>query len=169
MKRKKYKAFTTLEKIAPTYQRGGLIMPLRNLLMRRQNSLTGFTLVEILLALAILGVGLVSVLSLFTAGLHSTKSALDMTRAGLTAQLILETLKQQGYQSGSYSLPAVKDYNNGDIKGIENFSFSITTTQAPIPGILQLANWSKIELVATYATTGKEIGKFITYITKTNP
>jgi len=132
----------------------------------KKKHVKAFTLVEILLALAILGVGLVSVLSLFTAGLHATKSAIDITRAGCTAQLILETLKQQGYKTGSYALPPVKDYNNADIKGIENFSFTINTTQTPIS---YLSNWSKIELVVTYKNTGKEIGRFITYITKTNP
>lgn len=93
-----------------------------------------------------------------------------MTRAGLTAQLLLETIKQQGYKTDAYTLPLVKDYSGSDIEDISNFSFQINTTQTPISYI---ANWSKIELVANYknpdGSTGKEIGRFVTYIAKTNP
>jgi prepilin-type N-terminal cleavage/methylation domain-containing protein len=125
-----------------------------------------FTLVEILLALAILGIGLVAILSLFAAGIHATVTALDTTRAGLAAQYILETLKQQGYQAGAYTVPLLQYYNGGNITDLSNLSFQLNTTQNPIGYI---SNWSKLELIASYASTGKQIGRFVTYITKQNP
>ncbi|WP_372370165.1 prepilin-type N-terminal cleavage/methylation domain-containing protein [Candidatus Uabimicrobium sp. HlEnr_7] len=54
--------------------------------MKRKNS--GFTLIEILIAIGILIVGLGGVLVLFPAGLHSTKKAVEETQSTLIAESV---------------------------------------------------------------------------------
>ena len=56
-------------------------------------SLTGFTLIEILIALTILGIGLISVLAYLPIALEASKKAADMTTAALIAQKYIEEIK----------------------------------------------------------------------------
>ncbi|MFH1092711.1 MAG: prepilin-type N-terminal cleavage/methylation domain-containing protein [Candidatus Omnitrophota bacterium] len=56
-------------------------------------SLTGFTLIEILIALTILGIGLVSVLAYLPIALDASKKAADLTTAALIAQKYIEGIK----------------------------------------------------------------------------
>jgi len=57
----------------------------------------GFTLVEILIALTILGIGLVSVLAYLPSALDASKKAADMTTAALIAQKHIEEIKSASY------------------------------------------------------------------------
>ena len=56
---------------------------------------SGFTLVEIALALLIVSVGLLSVFSLFPAGMTSNRKAIDETHAAFFADDVLNGLKAQ--------------------------------------------------------------------------
>lgn len=146
--------------------------------MKRKLKNQSFTLVEILLALAILGIGLVSILSLFAIGVNSAKSAIDVTRAGLAVQMTLETIKQQGYSNlsnGQQTLPNLTDWNGDTIQYYTDFTREMTVTQNPTflaggqPIINSISNWRKIELLISYANNDKEIAHFMTYITKNEP
>ncbi|MCG2711617.1 MAG: type II secretion system GspH family protein [Candidatus Omnitrophica bacterium] len=53
----------------------------------------GFTLIEILIALMILGIGLVSVLAYLPTALDASKKAADITIAALVAQKYIEEIK----------------------------------------------------------------------------
>ncbi|MBN2190647.1 MAG: type II secretion system protein [Candidatus Aureabacteria bacterium] len=55
--------------------------------VRKQNSLTGFTIIETVAALAILVIAVVGILSLFPVGIEANKRADDLTTAAMLAQL----------------------------------------------------------------------------------
>lgn len=64
---------------------------------RDRRTQKGFTLLEILAALAVLAIGLVSVLSLFPMGFQSTKRAAETSVASLYGQQKLESILTRGY------------------------------------------------------------------------
>jgi len=72
---------------------------------------SGFTLIEIVIALAILAVGLVGILSLFPIGFDSARRSVSATQATIFAHEHLEELRNGGYPalgttSGTFADPA---------------------------------------------------------------
>ena len=63
------------------------------------NNKKGFTLLEILIALAILMIGVASVVNMFPIGLHAAKRASDFTMAGILAQEKMAELMYLGYEN----------------------------------------------------------------------
>ena len=130
--------------------------------------LRAFTLLEIVIALAILVIGLVGILSLFPVGFQASKKATDLTEATLYAQQKIEDLKKDGYGSatvgtttGTFKLP----------DGITNSRFSWNlqvddnSTDATLPPGLK-----RIELTVDWTEGGKSFNeKFVTYIAKLKP
>lgn len=78
--------------------------------MRNKTPLIGFTLVEILLALAILGVGLVGILSVFVVGTNSIRRTIAMTEASFLGQMIMENYKRLA-KSNPNANPITFDYS----------------------------------------------------------
>ena len=64
---------------------------------RRNN--TGFTLVEIALALLVLGIGILSVVALFSSGLDANSKATEETQAALFADNVLNGLRSQSLRA----------------------------------------------------------------------
>ncbi len=58
---------------------------------------SGFTLIEITVALLILAVGLVGILTLFPVGFDAAGRAANITKATFLAQKLIEDLKREGY------------------------------------------------------------------------
>lgn len=116
-----------------------------------------FTLIEILLALAILGIGLVGILSVFSVGTNAVRKTVTMTEASFFAQMILEDFKRQGHiNPDNLSLPDLSTY-----EGYEKYDFSF-----PPPALEGSAY--RIDL-AVKDKKGNEIVKFTTYISKYVP
>ena len=61
------------------------------------NNKKAFTLLEILIALAILMIGVASVINMFPIGLHAAKRASDFTMAGILAQEKMAEVMYLGY------------------------------------------------------------------------
>ena len=61
------------------------------------NNKKAFTLLEILIALAILMIGVASVINMFPIGLHAAKRASDFSSAGILAQEKIAELMYLGY------------------------------------------------------------------------
>ncbi|MCK4326682.1 type II secretion system protein [bacterium] len=80
--------------------------------MRKLIRSKGFTLLEIVIALAILVIGLVGVLALFPTGLRASKRAGDFTTAAILGQQRLESIKRAGY-----SLYSTDGWYNWDVSG----------------------------------------------------
>lgn len=126
------------------------------MLVRNKNS---FTLVEILLALAILGVGLVGILSVFVAGANSVRRAVEKTEASFIAQLVFEDLKRQGHTDPSnLSLPTLPQVyiDNG-------YSVTPAINDAGASSL----NLKKVDL--TIYKNSRRIESFTTYIAKYEP
>ncbi len=64
-------------------------------------SSAGFTLLEILIALAILIIGVASVVNMFPVGLHASKRAADFSSAAILAQEKMAELMYLGYNNWS--------------------------------------------------------------------
>ncbi len=59
----------------------------------------GFTLIEIIAALAIIGLGLVGILSLFPVGIDASKRAGDLTNATVLAQGVISQIRSAAEQA----------------------------------------------------------------------
>lgn len=57
----------------------------------------GFTLIEIVISMAILAIGLVGILSLFPVGFDSARRSMNLTQASLYAQEKLAEIKTDGF------------------------------------------------------------------------
>ena len=97
----------------------------------------GFTLLEIVFALAILVIGIVGVLAIFPVGLRASKRSGDFTMAAILAQRQMETVRRTGYSptfdntdyaSGGQPFPAPDDH----------FRFSVVETATAIANLNQV-------------------------------
>jgi len=88
--------------------------------MRIYNNKKGFSLLEIIFALAILVIGIVGVLALFPVGLKASKRSGDFTMATILAQRQMENIKTAVW--------SVYGINNGW------YNWNSTSYQAPYPG-----------------------------------
>jgi prepilin-type N-terminal cleavage/methylation domain-containing protein len=86
--------------------------------MNRIRRQSGFTLMEILLAIGILAVGITSVLFLFTMGARSHRRAVDRTRSALLAETVINQLRAD-FAEG---LPDYYVEDEGDIQAIHTAS-----------------------------------------------
>ncbi len=65
--------------------------------MRKKTS--GFTLIEVLVAMVILAIGILGVTILFPAALRDSRRASGLTVASVYADSVIDTLRAQGYRS----------------------------------------------------------------------
>jgi len=130
-------------------------------------SLTGFTLLEIVIALTIFAIGLVGLLSLFPIAFHSSKRASDLTEATIYAQEIMEKIKQLDYSDIDSDLENDATFTNDlNIENDSRFTFDVTvTTGGSLPSGLK-----RVVLVIDWTEGGKSFSEeFVTYIARLNP
>ena len=75
--------------------------------IRRARKQKGFTLIEIIASLAIIGLGLVGILSLFPVGIDASKRAGDLTNATVLGQSVLSQIRAAA-KKGDMSLNDAK-------------------------------------------------------------
>jgi general secretion pathway protein I len=114
----------------------------------------GFTLLEIVIALAIFAIGLVGLLSLFPVGFQSAKKASDLTQATIYAQEKMEELKQSDFDSISDSSGTFSD---------SRFSWDLATSSVS-------TGLKKLELTVSWTERGKNYNEeFVTYVADLTP
>ncbi len=94
------RAFTPLEKTAPKVDEGLKLLSAQGL--RRQTSLTGFTYLEVLIAVLILGLVLIPMLSQFYIGFQGTKTSELVTQATDLANDLMEEIKGRRFDENIY-------------------------------------------------------------------
>lgn len=120
-----------------------------------------FTLIEILLALAILGIGLVSVLSIFVVGANSVRSSVETTEASFIAQMVLEEFKRIGHQDPN-------NITNANIPTLPpHYYNSSYSASANVSAVSNVNNIASVDL--TVSKSNRVIAEFTTYITKYEP
>lgn len=113
----------------------------------------GFTLIEIVISMAILAVGLVGILCLFPVGFDSARRSVNLTQAALDAQEKLAHIKKDGF-------PEVGT-TNGTFSD-SNYSWEAAVTPEDPDGYLR-----KVTLTVTWRYKGREYKEtFKTYIAK---
>src|SRR5258707_8255808 len=76
----------------------------------------GFTLVEVMLALAIVSIGLIAILGLLPTGLRSARDAADNTISATVIQDVFNTIRTQPFASvdlnSAFGFPAIPSQPN---------------------------------------------------------
>ena len=117
----------------------------------------GFTLLEVVIALAIFAVGLVGLLSLFPVSFQVSKRASDLTEATIYAQEKIEDLKRQGYDNIT-----VGSQTNQPISGTTRFTYDLVITET--------AGLKEITLTINYTEGGKSYSEdFVAYMAYLTP
>lgn len=124
----------------------------------------GFTLVEILLALAILGIGLVSILSVFVVGTNSVRRTVAMTEASFVAQMVIADYKSKGCDN--ISSETISKFYNADREAIYTDYICETDVQL-VSGVGGVGDLKKVQL--TIQHKNKDLLQFVTYIAKYEP
>lgn len=97
----------------------------------------GFTLLEVMVAMAILGIAIVAVFQLFSISLRSTKKAEDYTNALFYARALLdETYAMQEVSEGTETVEF-----EGGFSGIRTISLNASTENARLYEISVKVTW----------------------------
>ena len=122
----------------------------------------GFSLLELIIAIAVLAIGLVGVLQIFPIGLKASQRAGMMTKAAFLAQNKIEDVKLAGFDAITELPPKIPlSGRDGD------FEWAIKIDEIAPEGVEASEDMRKITVTLTWPerniTRSKE---FITYVTK---
>ncbi len=163
--------------------------------MKRVTTNDGFTLVEVVLALGIIGFAILAILGILPVGLNTGRSAQDETRAAQIAQTIIESIASQApsqftgvslpLSSGNASLdlsqststpaaPAAKLYADNDAQlsqantAAATYAVNILTNNAPTGFDSGYANEVTVNVAwpAAAPTSAQTLRSFSRVITK---
>jgi len=122
----------------------------------------GFSLLELIIAIAVLAVGLVGILQIFPIGLRASQRAGMMTKASFLAQNKMEDVKLAGFDAITELPPKIPlSGSDGDLEWaikIDNVSLEGVELQDDMRKIIVTISWPERN-----TTRSKE---FITYVTK---
>jgi len=121
----------------------------------------GFTMAEILVALTILTIGLVSILSLFPVGLKASKRAGDLNEVALCAQEIFEGLRLCVYDDVDPGRTNIED-----IPGVNTNVYAryLRNSGYVVSSVTGYTNLKEIDLTIRWVDAGRtNEEKFITY------
>ena len=123
---------------------------------------TGFTLVEVVIALVILSVGLVATMTMFPVGLKAGRRSTAATEVAIVAGRVLEQVHVAGYNGMTADPPQVS------LSGREGrYHYEMAVTEPSLEGIEPSAAVRRIDLTIDWqdeGTTQRET--FVTYVAR---
>ena len=122
----------------------------------------GFSLLELIIAIAVLAIGLVGVLQIFPVGLRASYRSGMITKAAFLAQNKIEEVKMAGFEAIA-ELPS-----KILLSGIEgDFEWEIVIDEAGLDGLESDNDIRKVTIIVSWVERQRTRSKdFITYITK---
>lgn len=122
----------------------------------------GFSILELIIAIAVLSIGLVGVLQIFPIGLRASQRAGMMTKASFLAQNKIEDLKLAGFDAITQLPPKIP------LSGKEEgFEWNIKIDDLSLEGVESSSDMRKVIVTIAWpernTTRSKE---FITYVSK---
>jgi len=127
--------------------------------VKNKNRSSSFTLIEIITALAVMVVGVLSILALFPVGFHASRRAADFTKTAIFAQAKVEELKMKGFDE--------IENETSDLTGNTDGLFK---RQVSVSGVEGYDNLKEVEVTVTWTERGQERTEvFKTYIADYSP
>ena len=122
----------------------------------------GFSLLELIIAIAVLAVGLVGVLQIFPIGLRASQRAGMITKASFLAQNKIEDVKLAGFDAITELPPKIPlSGKDGD------FEWNIKIDDVNLEGVENSSEMRKVTVILTWPERNTTRSKdFITYVTK---
>jgi general secretion pathway protein I len=123
-----------------------------NSAVSRQPSASGFTLIEVIIAIAILGISLVMVMQLFAGGLRAARTSCDYSRAVIHAKYKMEEIFINPVQdSGSFDDGFKWEANVETFKETSESPFKLLQLKVKVIWDDALKNSKAVELVGLKA------------------
>ena len=122
----------------------------------------GFSLLELIIAIAVLAIGLVGILQIFPVGLRASYRSGMLTKAAFLAQNKVEEAKMAGFDALTELPPKIP------LSGTEgDFDWEISIDDVELDGLESSENMRKLTVVITWVERNRTRSKdFVTYITK---
>ena len=122
----------------------------------------GFTLIEIIMAMAILAIGIIGVVRLLPVGLKASKSSEMVSKGAFLAQKKLEELKLAGFDAVAGDEPSVA------LAGEEaGYTWAAEVAEVVLEDLISSDDIRSINLTVSWQERGKlRSQQFITYITR---
>jgi len=122
----------------------------------------GFSLLELIIAIAVLAIGLVGVLQIFPVGLRASYRSGMVTKAAFLAQNKIEEAKMAGFDAVAELPPKIQ------LSGTEgDFEWEIFIDEAELEGLESSDEVRKLTVIISWIERQRTRSKdFITYITK---
>ncbi len=122
----------------------------------------GFSLLELVIAIAVLAIGLVGVLQIFPVGLRASRRAGMATKAAFLGQNKLEELKTAGFDAITELPPKIP------LSGTEDeFEWEISIDEVDLDGLESDDEIRKVTVTVDWTERNKTRSKdFITYVTR---
>ena len=122
----------------------------------------GFSLLELIIAIAVLAVGLVGVLQIFPIGLRASQRAGMMTKASFLAQNKIEDVKLAGFDAITELPPKIP------LSGMDgDFEWAIKIDNVSLEGVESQDDMRKVVVTVSWPERNTARSKdFITYVTR---
>ncbi|MDP2920986.1 MAG: type II secretion system protein [Candidatus Omnitrophota bacterium] len=126
------------------------------------NNKKGFSLLELVIAIAVLAIGLVGVLQIFPIGLRASQRAGMMTKAAFLAQNKIEDVKLAGFEAITELPPKIPlSGRDGDLE------WAVKIEDLSLEGVDSGSDMRKVTVTVTWPERNTTKSKdFIAYVSK---